>query len=364
MGDLHRTNCIVCNNEELGLVVSYPAFPIMAISNEKAVEYFFDLNLLFCHKCNCLQLENLVDPKILYSELYTNATFSPSWKNHNEFLSKFILDSTRENTFLEVGANKGGLYTMLKNKRNIEYSVLDMYRNEELDETIHFMEGNCETFDFTRFRTLILSHVFEHLYSPRTFIENIEKAGVENIFISIPNFDLLLEEKSLSMIHSQHTFFCGFNYMLYMFSMHHYKCKHFLSYTGNFKSTMFHFVLDKTIEPLDLPRTDIQLYKNIYTTKIDYFNSMRIPTNSYIFPSGIYGQYFYYFLKDKENIVGFLDNNTERHNKKLYGTDKFVYSPLHIDYANSTIIVYDCPYKNEIVDGLMKLSPSVSILYV
>jgi hypothetical protein len=265
---------------------------------------------------------------------------------------------------MEVGANKGGLYTMLKEKRNIHYNVLDMYKNNELDESIDFVQGNCEEFNFTGYNTLILSHVFEHLYSPLTFIKNIKKNSVSTVFISIPNFDFLLKEESISIIHSQHTFFCGLDYILYMFSLHKYKCENYITYQGNFKSYMLKFVLDESIVPLFMPSTDVRLYKNIYENKIDYYKNIEVPPNSYIFPSGIYGQYLYYFLINKKNIVGFLDNNNERHNKKLYGTDKLTFSPLHVDLNHSTIIICDCPYKNEIISGLKVISPSIRFLCI
>jgi len=337
----------------------------MAISNENVTETFFNFTLLCCKSCNCLQLQNLVDPSILYSDLYTNATFSSSWEHHNIELTNFILNNTTDTSFLEIGANKGGLYKMLKNKQNnIRYNVLDMYKNNELDENIHFFEGNCETFDFTGFNALILSHVFEHLYSPLTFIQNVRNSNVHTLFISIPNFDYLLNEESITLLHSQHTFFCGLDYILYMFSLYQYKCESHFEYPGNFKSRMFKFVLDANVVPLSMPSRDIELYKKIYITKMYNLRNTQIPENSYIFPSGIYGQYAYYFSKYKNNVLGFLDNNPERHNKKLYGTDKLVYSPLTIERENITICICDCPYKEEIITGLKRISPDLNLLRI
>jgi hypothetical protein len=359
---LKRHSCIICKNTKFELINSFPKFPIMAISNDDATDAFFDFNLIVCEKCNCLQLQNLIDPAILYSNVYMNSTHSPSWHDHHIAFGDFILKNTNEKSFLEVGANTGALYKIMSNTRALDYTILDMYRNPELPKDLKFCEGNCETFKYTGFNTVILSHVFEHLYSPTKFIANVLESRVTDVFIAIPNFDLLAKE--LTVINSQHTFFCGLDYIIYMFALHNYKCEVHFSYTGNIKSNMFKFVLNDSTLPRALPSCDKQLFINTYVNNTKTLSEIDIPPNSFICPAGIYGQYFYYFLKKKENVVGFIDNNTKRHNKKLYGTDKLVYSPLTLDFSCATIIVCDCPYKDEIVAGLNRIYPTVRIMYV
>ena len=359
-----RTRCAICDHIEFETLFSLPHFPIMAISNNSVTESYYDYHLIVCNQCKCLQLKYLVDPSVLYSDIYMNATFSPSWADHHNHFSNFILSNTNERVFLEVGANKGDLYKRMKNKRNVEFMTLDMFKHDKLPHEIKFIEGNCETFDFTGFSNVILSHVFEHLYSPLTFIKNIRNAAIASIFISIPDFDMLVQEKSLLTIHSQHTFFCGFDYIIYIFSLYNYTCNISYRYNGNFKSIMFKFVLDPAALPTNLPSIDVQLYRNIYIDKIQQIGSVEIPENSYMMPSGIYGQIYYYLIKDKEHIVEFLDNNAQRHGKLLYGTNKMVYSPSSINYNTATIIVCDCPYKDEIVSGLKQLCASIRILYI
>ena len=359
-----RLNCVVCNNSEFETINSFSKFPIMAISNNSVADEFYDYTPISCKKCNCLQLENLVDPNVLYSDIYMNSTFSPSWTDHHIHFSKFILDSTDETTFLEVGANKGDLYKLIIKERSVDFITLDMWKHNDLPSEIKYIEGNCETFDFKGFNTIILSHVFEHLYEPLVFIKNIKNAEVSTVFISIPNFDLLVKEKSLLVIHSQHTFYCRFDYITYMFSLFNYKCDKYYMYNGNFESIMFKFVIDNNMVPVRFPSTDIQLYKEIYVNKVNTIGDIVIPPNSYIAPSGIYGQFYYSFIKNKDNVIGFLDNNPQRHNNYLYGTDKLVYLPSTIDYSNATVFVCDCYYMDEIITGLKELCNSVNIVCV
>lgn len=359
---LNRTLCIICNHHEFETINSFPHFPIMAISNELAREHFFDFTIIACNRCNCLQLKYQVDLSILYSDVYMNSYFSPSWKDHHEQFSNFIITNTNVSSFLEIGANRGDLYKLLSKEKTIDYTTLDMFKHSELPSEIKFLHGNCESFDFTGFKAIILSHVFEHLYSPRTFIANFRKANVHEVFISIPNFDQLLEQQSIQLLHSQHIFYCGIEYIIYLFSLFNYRCNKHTLYNGNFKSNMIHFVSDYGMSPLPIPSTQIHLYKEIYVNKIQQIQQFQVPLNCYIAPSGVYGQFFYYFLNKKDNILGFLDNNIQRHNKKLYGTDKLVYSPHNIDYHNVTVIICECPYKEEIIYGLRQLCDSVNLL--
>jgi hypothetical protein len=356
---MKRELCVICENKEFECINSFSNFPIMATSSSGKQDILFDYTLILCNRCKCLQLENLVDAKYLYSPVYMNATFSPSWLDHHKTFCQFIVQNTTETSFLEIGANTGILYKIMLDYRSIDYTTLDMYKNNELHSNIKFIEGNCEDFDYNGYNTVILSHVFEHLYNPRKFIEKIKNGNVSSVFISIPNFDLLVKEKAIITIHSQHTFFCGLDYIKYVFSLYHYRCETSFTYNGNFKSYMLKFVLDPNMLTLELPFTDKNMLTDIYVNEINRISNTKLSKNTLICPAGIYGQYLYYFIKDKENVLGFIDNNKNRHGKPLYGTDKLVYSPTEIDYKNNHILLCECPYKDEILESLSKISSNI-----
>lgn len=358
-----RTSCVTCGLSDFDTLIKIPHFPVMAISNDLVLEDFYDFEPMVCKTCKCLQLRNLVDPDILYSDVYMNAAFSPSWSHHHEHFKQFITSNTNATSFMEIGANHGELYRLLNANNLINYTILDMYKHRDLPRGVEFIEGNCETFDFTGRDTLILSHVFEHLYVPITFIRNIRKSNVKSVFVSIPNFEALLKDQSSLIIYSQHTFYCGLDYIEYMFSLHGYSMTRVYQYDGPFKSVMIKFELNNAV-PRAMPSTDITRFKDIYTDKVSSIRKLVIPPNSYITPAGIYGQYLYFFLEDKQNIIGFLDNNPERHGKTLYGTGKRVFLPDSIKYDGVNILVCDSIYKKEIVAGLIKLDAEANIIYI
>lgn len=359
---LNRVGCIVCGCCEFTNIASFPNFPIMAISNNSVANCYFTKQLDACIKCTCLQLRHLVDPTLLYSSNYMNAAFSPAWEDHHMKFCDFILSSGDTDQFLEIGANRGGLYKLLKQKRSVAYSTLDMFKHPELPDDVEFVKGSCESHNYAG-QSVIASHVFEHLYNPHRFIKQMAAGGVREVFIAIPNFRYLLESQSLQIINSQHTFYCDKEYIIYMFSKHGYTCEKVIDYNGEYKSCFFKFSYTCCGESA-LPTTDIELYKDIYINRVANIRRLVLPEKTYIMPSGIYGQFLYHFLEQKSHVclLGFLDNNMSRHGHTLYGTDKHVYHPSKVDLTDCVIAVCKCPYSSEILAELQTKYPSARLL--
>ncbi len=360
-----REKCVVCGSCDLTIVREFPNFPIKAICTSETNDILFNNCIVSCTSCNCAQLYYLVDINQLYNNDYANTTFSPVWHAHHETFKSFIFDNTEETQFLEIGANTGALYKLMAaEKSDIKYTTLDMFRHEQLPTEIEYINGNCETFDYTGHPSVILSHVFEHLYNPSLFLEQIQKSSVNEVFISIPNFNKLRDKQTCSIIYSQHTFYCGQEHIEYLFAKHGFTLVNSLEYNGSIESFMCVFKRsnDQSLSRvIKRPSLNADVWTQLYNHKIDSIASTEIPENTYIMPSGIYGQYVYYFLKNKQNIIGFLDNDTKRHGKRLYGTPLTVYSPKEVNLTNKTILLCENPYQNEIIQGLQKIYVDVKI---
>ena len=364
MQTLERTNCAICDSTELEVINEFPNFPIMNICNDGKGDLFYNKCPVLCKKCCCIQLKYLIDASVLYSSIYMISTFSPSWLIHNTKLADFILQNTDSSSLLEIGANKGGLFKIISKQRKINYTVLDMYREAELPSEVQFLQGNCETFDFNGINTVILSHVFEHLLNPIAFVKMISKAKVNEVFISNPNFDHFLDTNNITTIYSQHTFYCGFDHLIYMFSLYKYRCEAFYRHNGVVKSLMFKFAYDPLVLPKALPYIHKDIFTNLYVKRINHIKNLEVPPNSVVCPSGTMGQYLYYFITKKENVLGFIDNNPERQNKILYGTGKTVFLPKDLDLSNVTVLLADSFYNDEIIAGLKALCATVKIIIV
>jgi hypothetical protein len=302
-----------------------------------------------------------VPSELLYSSAYETVPFSETWMDHHIEFSKFIQRHSEQTSYLEIGSNTGILYKLLNQTQSLDFTVLDMFRHESLPQNVKFIQGNCETFDYRDYHTIIMSHVFEHLSSPPSFIKKIREGNVTSVFISIPNFDELVLQKSISTINAYHSFFCGIDYITYLFSIHQYRSNDIFFYNGNFKSIMIHFLLDESITFHTIPEYNISYFNFIVERSTEIKNSI-IPERTYICPSGMYGQYIYYFLKQKQNIIGFIDNNSNRHGKKLYGTGVTVFSPSVLKNESCTILLCKCPYTEELKQQLLNINKKLHFI--
>jgi hypothetical protein len=275
---------------------------------------------------------------------------TPTWKEHHRLFSVFVVENNTDNTILEVGGSSGPLYKLLSDK-GINYIIMDIADSEKRPPEVKFIQGNCEDFDFTGYKSVVMSHTFEHLYHPRKFLESLSKSHVESVFISIPNIDYLYASKNISILHNEHTYYVGDNEIRYLFSQFGYSCAK--SYNFRTHSLFYHFIYDVETLPLSLYRTDRA--SSIQSVFLDYENrigNITITTPFFICPGGHYGQKIYYYLSQFKNYIkGFIDNDPLKQGKRVYGTPAYVYSPdILTNYKDTNITLILCagPYTEEL----------------
>jgi hypothetical protein len=366
---MDRINCVICESNSFNHVYTLENYPITPSSNtlEISSDEFNECLFVSCKNCGEVQLKTLVDPFKLYKDSHNSTENTPTWKEHHQLFAKFISENITISSILEVGGNSGILYKFLNNKIT-DYTILDICDTSDRPFEIKFIEGNCETFDFTNYTHIVLSHTFEHLYSPIKFIENLSKGQVKSVYISIPNMENLYNSKNISIIHNEHTFFVGDNEIRYLFSQYGFSCSMFHEFKKH--SLFYNFVYDPSIKPLPL-------YKNMERSEYiqSYLKNFEesiakviIDKPCFICPAGHYGQKIYYYLqKYSKHIIGFIDNDLSKQNKRVYGTSSHVYSPdILLKYANTviSIILYAGPYTVEIKNQLNLLHDSIEYIII
>lgn len=306
---MERLLCCMCNDSKLTTRHKIFNFTSSLIpTTEKYDENeLCDLTFGSCDECGSLQLMTLIDPKKLYSENHNNTYFSNIWTNHHILFHNFITSRVNIKKIIEVGGCSLSLYKLFDNI--IDYEILDFatpYESNNYDN-ITFIKGNCEDYNFDKDTPLIMSHVFEHLYNPRTFVENCNS---ENIFISIPqmNFSGSIE------VHIEHTFYVEPIDLIKLFAKKGYDYE-MMAYINH--SYFFHFF--KTYKQLEIPIID----KNRWIKVLESMKNREkidIKENEYISPAGINGYYAYHF-SGKPKIKAFMDNDPKKNNKRMYGTN-------------------------------------------
>ena len=353
-----RVNCVVCGLDDFKEIYQAENYPALMhnTQNDPATDIIYDVLVVGCVNCGCVQMKNIVDPNSLYNDGYTTASFSKLAINHNIAFSRFIRENINNREILEVGANTGALYKLLSMGNNLRYTVLDMFKSASLPEEITFIKGNCEEFNYSGHKTLILSQTFEHLINPCKFLRSVQASGVETLFISIPNFNNQLESGDLNTINAQHTFYCSYEHMVYMFSLYNYRCQAFDTYINN--SSMFKFTKDSTMYRLNIPLPGyiIKRFEDLYIRTKAEIDCIQLVLPTYIYPAGQIGQLLYENLGSrKKNILGFLDGDKKKDQTRLYGTTLQTYSPdklLEHLTKPIDIIICKCPYQKEILEVL------------
>jgi len=191
---------------------------------------------------------------------------------------------------------------------------------------------------------------------------------IQNIFLSVPNMSLQMENKIHPVIYQEHTYLCEINDIEYIFSCYGYSLKK--SYFYGIHAILLHFVYTPQRNPIELTRTRATVDKliKVYEEKAEIAKNIVLNKPFYVIPACFSGQLIYYNLRDKykPNCLGFLDNDTTKTNKRMYGTSHFVYRMEEILNHEEpiSIVIHRGAYVDEIVKQLKGLKPDIELYYV
>jgi hypothetical protein len=371
-----RNKCVICENCNLSDV-----FDIIGTINTFSTDIFLPneietLNFVGCLKCGCIQLKNLFDPSKIYSQPMQciNGT---SLNEHYKLFCDFIIKNkiVDDYSFFEIGGAYGRLAKLIINyykninNINIKYKILEFdTTNYPPIENIDYINGNCETYNFKNIKTLIMSHVFEHLYEPRLFLKNISESNVSQVFISIPDMESLSKLGDINNLNIYHTFYIDTKFITYLFNEYNYILKNTYNYSNN--SIFYYFVKEQRTITNDFmininDNSLISIQCNFYKEIKNKINNIIIEQPFFICPSGLYGRFIYYYLNEnvKKHVLGFLDSDPMKIDKRLCGTNCLTYKKEKIiEYEKPIILIVSKKHYNELKDELI-LHNNKSIFY-
>ena len=333
---MERKRCVICDRKTFVY-----AFNIYNTTNIVSSKVFTDdeikiLNFMSCVNCGCIQLKNL----FLQSEIYSQPLQifdGPVTRKHHDLFCDFIIANTNyEEELFEIGGAYGNLAKRIIKKydtdhKDIKYSILE-YSSESYPaiDKVNYISGDCELYAYNNIDTIIMSHVFEHLYRPRDFVKNISDTNVQNVFISIPDMDNLTINGDINNLNILHTFYLNTQYIANLFSMYGYNIKKIENYDSH--SNFYHFKKENAISAFSYKNLELPIKQKLFYEKnIETINSINIDRPFYICPSGFYGQFIYFHLNDetRKNLIGFLDGDKFKIGKRLSGTRLPIFDQEH-----------------------------------
>jgi len=358
---MNRTICAVCASSHLIPIHTLKAYPL-SVGAHEGTDDFGDLHFVGCTSCGCVQLQNLIDAETLYKYSHNNTFNTATWKDHHDQFKTFIVEDLSDTHLLEFGGYSGTLAErILKERPEQQYTIIDLCNIDPQIPGVSFQTGNCETSKISS-KSVALSHVFEHLYNPLNFIKNMNENGVESIYISIPNMDILLKRQNISFLNIEHTYYINHPFIVLMFQRNGFFLHRSVAFRDH--SLFFHFRKGHSDpQPYQNPEL-INKFHDYFIKREQLFMSIIIERPVFIAPAGHFGQLIYYYLKhNAANIIGFLDNDPTKLNKRVYGTSCKTYSMDHICNIIEpiTILLADSPYISEITAQLLSYKPQSHI---
>ncbi len=370
---LQRNKCVICAKTEFVDIYKTEQYPLLFTPLAQDNEHeFMDLYFIGCLHCGCVQLKELADPKKLYEDAYNVVFNYPTLIKHYDLFSDFIKNNIiLDNEIFEIGGSNGALARVIKSKIETKYTILDLCDRNPNIEDVEFIQGNCEEIDCPDNTTIVMSHVFEHLYEPDKMVETFAKKNIRQVFISNPDMIELMRQNDLSVINFEHTYFCDTVYLDHLFNKHGYFRKDTYSFEGH---SIFYNYVHLSSQMTNIVIESTKITKNVYlldevktylTNRENVITELKFENDVFICPAGNYGQMIYHFLNpdNKKRILGFLDGDTFKIDKKVYGTNIHTFKKDKVcEYENLDVVLCVEKFRDEIKREISALNSNVTFI--
>jgi hypothetical protein len=312
----------------------------------------------FCPECFSVQLTNLLDPSVVYNENYIQPDSSSyNWIKHNISFINFIVNCIHpEVPVIEIGASSfilgKHLIEYYKDYTVFDYSLEQSIRRDE----VKYIEGNCEDYSFRENSTIIMSHVFEHLYDPKKFIENCSKNKVKNILIAVPQ----MASPEVVHVTYHHTFLYSENDIEYIYGLNNYKLRekqYFDVKDGSFPVLFFYFTLNDNIIQIE---RNIDPLRHIYMKNI--LKKIEVPSNTVIATAGALSTIVYNLIYNKNNIIAVVDNNKKLHSMPFLDSSHLIMPYDYLEGLENASIIVSGTKKNDIVACIQNFNKNINII--
>jgi len=310
----------------------------------------------------------------VYQQEHGSGCIGELWTRHHQEFCYFIAEYAPESV-LEIGGAHGILSKEYQKEKDIEWTIVEP--NPSPVEGVKAKYIKCffdNKFSFEgRIDTIIHSHVFEHVYYPDEFISDIAAflENGHNLIFSLPNMEEMLKRKYTNCINFEHTVFLTEPYIEYLLSKHGFRQtgkKYFL----DDHSIFYAYQKDENAETVNLPDNLYEYNKKLYFDYIRYheelikeLNERIVDTDEkkpiYIFGAHVFSQYLIGFGLITDRIICLLDNDINKHGKRLYGTNLMVQSPNILAEDNCPVVILKAGvYNDEIRDDILSnINPEV-----
>lgn len=377
MNTIERNQDVITGLEDLEHLYTLKNFPVFmgCVTQSQNEDLVHDINFYIGRSSGMIQINPVLPLDIVYQTEHNPGTTGQGWLDHHRAFSDFILQFEPKQIFEIGGAH--GILSQYATEYNSSLSWTILEPNpvpmEGLRATMQTGFFNSVDQIPNGTDTVVHSHVLEHVYEPRKFMETLSTlpSGTKMIF-SVPALRAHMNQQFTNTLNFEHTYFCTEEFIewlcgCYGFDLldrYYYKDDHSIFYAviRNSDDVKFWSHPDQYQENSVLFTTWLEYHQRL----IRNFNEkISASTGSvYLFGAHVFSQYLLSFGLDRSKIECILDNSTAKQGKRLYGTDLTVQSP-HIlkDLVNPVIVLRTGVFNTEIKqDILTNINPTAVFL--
>ena len=372
MNKIIRKESVITKLDNLEHLYTFKNFPVFfgCTSEPKENDITADMKWEIDPLNGIIQLTELIPLDILYMEQHVDAT-GQTWNDYNNDFSEYVIKNKTGN-ILEIGGGSGKIANIILSKdNNINFTAVEpnpLFEEKNNLKIIKSFFSKDLKNQIDNNQTVIFSQVYEHVYNPEEFLNEIGEflpIGGKLIF-AYPNLEYYFKNKFTNAINFEHT-------ML----MTDYYVDYFLKKTGfnilekiEYKNHSHFYTVEKTDKKEDITLNNrYEYYKQMFNDYIIYHKNLvnqinkqieEINSNVFLFGGHIFSQYLISFGLDTSRITNILDNSPLKQEKRLYGTDLIVRNPkILAEYSNPVVILKAGLYNKEIKDDiLLNINPS------
>lgn len=359
-------SCLTNSNDLIKLqkIINFPVF--FGVTSEPIEEDLYaEMEWFIEEQTGLIQLNNLIPLDVLYQSQHAYG-FGETWEKHYKHFSDFILNASPQNV-LEIGAGQGKIAQICSNSDLIQkWTIVEPNPTFQPTDKIFVIKGFFDSqFNFEEdFDTYTFSHVLEHAYNPREFLECIydKMSNNDNLIFSYPNLESWLKNKFTNSLNFEHTIFLTDNHLNTLLLDIGFK----IIDKKNYEDHSHFYHVKKDIKPLNkltfenlsnkhrvLLQDFIKYHEDevfILNEKIKKFDSKKV----FLFGAHIFSQYLKVFGLETKCINSILDNSKQKQGLRLYGTDLYVNSPdILNEIENPIVILRAGPYNEEIKNQIL-----------